>query len=230
MLFEPDAAAALAEQIQGRKRNETNSEDHFRTEISIGDPARREQPPRDIPLDREHAAAELKRFSIWRCAKCSSTSNTKSSAPQGGPEGDALVIAFRGADQDLLLERNAELLLALEHIAHRWLRLDPQLHDRVRFDCGDYRATRLEELKLSARVAAQRVRETGQEFRFNPMSSRERRIVHLELNGAPGVRTMSEGLGDRRQLVIYPATPPARKGPRSSAFLSQRSDRSSPSS
>jgi spoIIIJ-associated protein len=55
-------------------------------------------------------------------------------------------------------------------------------------------------------VAAQRVRETGQPQRFNPMSSRERRIIHLELNGAPGVRTMSEGMGDRRQLVIYPAT------------------------
>ena len=83
---------------------------------------------------------------------------SRSAAPDRGCE---LVVAFRGADQDFLLERNAELLLALEHIAHRWLRLDPRLHDRVRFDCGDYRATRLEELKLSARVAAQRVRETG---------------------------------------------------------------------
>ena len=116
-----------------------------------------------------------------------------------------VIVAFRGADQDLLLERNAELLLALEYLAHRWLRLDPRLHDRVRFDCGDYRATHLEELKLSARVAAQRVRETGQPFRFNPMSPRERRIVHLELSGAAGVRTASEGSGDRRQLVIYPA-------------------------
>lgn len=86
------------------------------------------------------------------------------------------------------------------------MRLDPRLHDRVRFDCGDYRAVRLEELKLSARVAAQRVRETGQPFQFNPMSPRDRRIIHLELNGAAGVRTVSEGIGDRRQLVIYPAT------------------------
>ena len=78
------------------------------------------------------------------------------------------------------------LLLALEHIGHRWLRLDPRLHDRVRFDCGDYRASRLDELKLSARVAAQRVRETGQAFRFNPMSPRERRLFILELTGAAG--------------------------------------------
>ena len=59
---------------------------------------------------------------------------------------------------------------------------------------ADYRSTRLDELKLSARVAAQRVRETGQPFRFNPMSPRDRRIVHLELNGAQGVRTISEGV------------------------------------
>jgi len=126
-----------------------------------------------------------------------------------------VVVAFRGADEALLLEHEAELLLALEHIAHRWLRLDPRLHDHVRFDCGDYRTTRLDELKLSARVAAQRVRETGQPFRFNPMSSRERRLIHLELSGAPGVRTMSEGAGDHRQLVIYPANkkefPPQRR-------------------
>jgi len=116
-----------------------------------------------------------------------------------------IVVNFSGADEGLLLERNAELLLALEYVAHRWLRLDPRLHDAVRFDCGDYRATRLEELKLSARVAAQRVRETGQVFHFNPMSPRDRRIVHLELTGASDVRTSSEGSGDHRHIVIYPA-------------------------
>jgi len=160
-------------------------------------------------LDRERALAELKRFLelALREMNLALEWEISGSAEDGANSGDAdIVVTFRGADEELLLERNAELLLALEHIAHRWLRLDPRLHDRVRLDCGDYRATRLAELKLSARVAAQRVRETGQPHRFNPMSSRERRIIHLELNGAPGVRTMSEGTGDRRQLVIYPAT------------------------
>jgi len=170
-------------------------------------PPRREEPPRDIPLDRERASIELKKFVELVVREMCLAVEYEIAAMDGGPDGESIVVSFRGPDQDFLLERNAELLLALEHVAHRWLKLNPQLHDRVRFDCGDYRATRLEELKLSARVAAQRVRETGQEFRFNPMSSRERRIVHLELNGAPGVRTMSEGSGDRRQLVIYPATP-----------------------
>jgi len=164
--------------------------------------------PGDLRFDRERATAELKRFAdlVVRETGLAIEYDIVPMSADGAPDGEGLVVAFHGADQELLLERNAELLLALEHLAHRWLRLSPQLHDRVRFDCGDYRATRLEELKLSARVAAQRVRETGQEFRFSPMSSRERRIVHLELSGAPGVRTASEGTGERRQLVIYPVS------------------------
>jgi spoIIIJ-associated protein len=161
------------------------------------------------PLNRERAVAELKRFLELAVREMGLAVEFDVSAPPGD-EAEVTVI-FSGADQDLLLESNAELLLSFEHIAHRWLQLDPRLHDRVRFDCGEYRAARLAELKLSARVAAQRVRETGQPFQFNPMSSRERRIVHLELNGAAGVRTESEGSGDRRQLVVYPATPPNKR-------------------
>jgi spoIIIJ-associated protein len=171
-------------------------------------PARKFDSP-EPPLDRDRATAELKRFLDLALRSMGlSLEYEIASAPGEGDAANAgdLVISFKGEDQDLLLERNGELLLALEYVAHRWLKLDPRLHDRVRFDCGDYRATRLEELKLSARVAAQRVRETGQEFRFNPMSSRERRIIHLELTGAAGIRTASEGSGDRRQLVIYPAS------------------------
>lgn len=172
------------------------------------------RPPREYPqgearLDAKRAAAELQRFLdlAVREMRLEIQYQIQITDAKGGDGNESEVaVMIRGADEGLLLERNAELMLALEHVAHRWLHLDPRLHDRVRFDSGDYRATRLEELKLSARVAAQRVRETGQPFRFNPMSSRERRIIHLELNGAPGVRTMSEGSGDRRQLVIYPAS------------------------
>jgi spoIIIJ-associated protein len=172
-----------------------------------GVPSRERTQP-ETPLDRDRAIPELRRFVdlVVREMNLAVEADISSPAATDGAGEADVVVTFRGADQDLLLERNAELLLALEHIAHRWLRLDPRLHDRVRLDCGDYRATRLAELKLSARVAAQRVRETGQPHQFNPMSSRERRIVHLELTGAPGVRTASEGSGDRRQLVIYPAT------------------------
>ena len=58
---------------------------------------------------------------------------------------------------------------------------------------------------MTARVAAERVQTSKQPFRLNPMSSRERRIVHLALKEMPGVRTESVGTGDERQVVIHPA-------------------------
>jgi spoIIIJ-associated protein len=128
--------------------------------------------------------------------------------PPGGTAGlehPEILVVFKGPQQVQLLEHNAELLQALEHIALRWLRIDPQFYDRVRFDAGGYRASRIEELKLSARVAAQRVREMKTPFRFNSMSARERRIIHLVLKEESGVRTASEGTGEDRQVIVYPA-------------------------
>lgn len=159
-------------------------------------------------LDRERVQAELCRFVdlVLRETRLALSYEIQTRDVSAAPPDDpAIIVSFRGPDQEFLLERHAQLLLALEHVALRCLDLDPQLHDRIRFDCGDYRAQRLEELRLSAKVAAQRVRETHQSFRFSPMSSRERRTIHLALNGAPGVRTTSEGVGEHRHIVIYPA-------------------------
>jgi len=125
--------------------------------------------------------------------------------------GTAVAVLFDGPDVELLLEHNAELLLALEHLLLRCLRVDPRAHELVRFDARDFRATRLAELRLSAQVAAQRVRELHQPFRLGAMSARERRVVHLALANEKDVRTASEGEGEERRVVIYPAdmTPPA---------------------
>jgi spoIIIJ-associated protein len=119
-----------------------------------------------------------------------------------------IVVIFDGPDKELLLERGAELLLALEYLAVRSLRLEPPFFDRIRFDSGDFRSLRIAELMLSAKVAAQRVRETKQAFRLNPMAPRERRIVHLALKDLAGIRTISEGIGEERQVVILPIPEP----------------------
>lgn len=129
-------------------------------------------------------------------------------------ENPELVVSFSGKDSDLLLERGAELLRAIEYLTLRWLKLDPRDSHRVRFDCQDYKTLRIQELKLTAETAAERVRKTGQAFRLNPMSARERRIVHLALKDDPSVRTVSEGTGETRQVVIYPASAAPTSAPR----------------
>jgi spoIIIJ-associated protein len=164
---------------------------------------------RDDKLDREAASAEIRRCldTILRTGRFH-LSYRVDIAPQVGDddlETAEIVVNFDGPDKQLLLERNGELLKALEHIAVRWLRLEPQFHNRVRFDCGNFRASRIAELKLSAEVAAARVRETREPFRFQAMAARDRRIIHLALKDQQGVRTTSEGEGEMRQVVIFPA-------------------------
>jgi spoIIIJ-associated protein len=168
----------------------------------------RNRPPRDREdqprprLDREVIVTGLRRYldTILRAGQFNFTYDIQ--VVEG--DGAEIVANLDGPDRDLLLERSGELLQALEHVAVRWLRLDRELHDRVRLDCGGFHADRLGELQLSAKVAAQRVRETRSPFRFNPMSSADRRVIHVTLHGAAGVRTTSEGVGDRRHIVIFP--------------------------
>jgi len=164
---------------------------------------------RDGNLNREDLAAALRRFLdlVLNGSRLELSYKIHFEMPVDELDRAEVHVIFHGRDQELLLSHGAELLEALEYLSLRCVGLDPQFFDRVRFDTGNHRALRIEELKLSAQVAAQRVRETGSPFRFNPMSSRERRIIHLALKDQPGVRTASEGLADQRHLVVYPATP-----------------------
>jgi spoIIIJ-associated protein len=84
------------------------------------------------------------------------------------------------------------------------LHLPGNEHEKISFDCMGHRKARLEELRLSARVAADKVRQTGVPYHFAPMSSRERRIVHLALRDEHDLVTESDGEGLRRSVVLYP--------------------------
>ena len=166
---------------------------------------------RDGRLDRQAAAAALRKFldEIVRVSGFDLKVKVQAlEAPLLDTTGEAEVLAdLDGRDKEILLERNGEVLKAIEHLAFRALRLEPTYHEKIHLDSGGYRALRFEELRMTARVAAERVQASRQPFRLNPMSSRERRIVHLALKDMPGVRTESVGMGEERQVVIHPAKP-----------------------
>lgn len=162
----------------------------------------------DGRLDRQATADALRRFldEMVRVSGLELKIAVRAVAPDNTSEGDAEVLAdLDGKDKEILLERNAEVLKAFEHLAFRALRLEPAYHEKIHIDSGGYRALRFEELRMTARVAAERVQASRQPFRLNPMSSRERRIVHLALKEITGVRTESVGIGEERQVVIHPA-------------------------
>jgi spoIIIJ-associated protein len=119
-------------------------------------------------------------------------------------ENPDLVVRFTGSDVELLLGNKAELLLALEQLTMEALRMAPEEHSRICFDANDHRTLRIQELRMSAQAAADRVKKTHVPFHFSPMNSRERRILHLSLRGETEVRSESVGEGPIRQVVVVP--------------------------
>jgi spoIIIJ-associated protein len=119
-------------------------------------------------------------------------------------ENPDILVRFSGADVDLLLANKAELLLALEQLTMEALGMPAEEHSRLCFDANDYRILRIEELRMQALTAAERVKKSKQPFHFSPMNSRERRIIHLALRGETEVRSESVGLGPIRQVVVVP--------------------------
>lgn len=119
-----------------------------------------------------------------------------------------LLVKFSGPDIDLLLANKAELLLALEVLTMEALRMPPEQHSCLCFDANEYRLMRIEELRLSAMTAAEKVKQTRRPFHFNPMNSRERRIIHLSLRNETDIRSESTGTGPFRQVVVLPIDMP----------------------
>jgi spoIIIJ-associated protein len=132
-------------------------------------------------------------------------------AAEAGPEADeasgaprSLYVEFIGPDTPVLTARNGEVLNALEHIATKILRLEPDAHDQVSFDADHFKANRDRQLRDSAAMAIERVRASGRPHPFPAMTSRERRMLHLILSES-GLPTASSGEGPGRFVVLYPA-------------------------
>jgi spoIIIJ-associated protein len=119
-------------------------------------------------------------------------------------ENPDFVVRFEGPDVDILLANKAEVLLALEQLTMEAIGMAPEQHSRICFDANDHRVLRVQELRMSAQAAADRVRRSRQPFHFSPMNSRERRIIHLTLDGDADIRSESVGEGPIRQVVVVP--------------------------
>jgi spoIIIJ-associated protein len=109
-----------------------------------------------------------------------------------------------GADLGLLIGRRGQTLSALQHLVGL-IANKRQLHrKKIVLDAAGYRARRERALRALAANAATRAKRTGQEVVLEPLSPRERRIIHLALADDPAVTTSSVGEDPQRQIVISP--------------------------
>lgn len=69
-------------------------------------------------------------------------------------------------------------------------------------DVNDYRTKQIKDLQAKALMMAERARSFQYDVELSPMSSYERLIIHTTLQGAPNVKTESQGEGRNRRIVI----------------------------
>ena len=111
------------------------------------------------------------------------------------------VLDLDGRDAELLQGQTGELLEALQHLVNQIFGRSLE-NERLVCDVRGFRATREAELQAMANLAANRVRQTGVAFTFEPMNANERRIIHLTLADSEDLFTGSIGEGADRKLRI----------------------------
>jgi spoIIIJ-associated protein len=129
-------------------------------------------------------------------------------------EDGSVIVEVAGDSGGLLIGRRGQTLDAIEYIVNRIVTRDgePSL-GRIVLDVERYRERRREYLTALAQRLAGKVRQTGRVVTLNPMSPRDRRIVHMALQDEGEVATRSQGDGHFRKVLIVPADR-SRKGSR----------------
>ncbi len=116
--------------------------------------------------------------------------------------GERLEIEIEGVDEELLVEDEGQVLLALQHLLPRVMygqlgRIVP-----CRLDSRGYQDKKEERLRGLARRVAEEVVDRGGTRTLRPMNPADRRIVHLALADDPDVETESQGNGYFKRVSI----------------------------
>ena len=113
-------------------------------------------------------------------------------------------VDVRGDDLSALIGRHADTLNAFQYVASLMVGKEAQQWVQLVVDVEGYRGRREKQLRQLARRMADQVTKTGRRATLEPMTSSERRIVHLELRGHPAVTTESTGEEPYRKVMVLP--------------------------
>jgi spoIIIJ-associated protein len=108
-------------------------------------------------------------------------------------------------DSNFLIGQHGINLQALQHLARLIVRKN--IPEKIRFtlDINNYRQQKNQSIIEQAKIAAREAISQGRSIFMDPMTTYERRIVHLELSKNSQISTESVGEGESRKIVIKPA-------------------------
>lgn len=118
---------------------------------------------------------------------------------------EEVTASLTGSELGLLIGRHGQTIDAVQYLVNAIVsRGQPEGRKRVVVDAAGYRERRRSLLESLAVRSAERAKATGEPVELEPMSSVERRLVHVRLEDYPGVTTRSEGDEPNRYVVVDP--------------------------
>ena len=115
--------------------------------------------------------------------------------------GDRYIVNLDGKDMRYLIGEKGSTLNSFEYLLTS---VKLFKNTKVVIDSNNYKESREKVLRNLARRQGKKVQETGKLIKLNPMSARERKIIHEEISYMKGLKTESQGEEPKRYLVIKP--------------------------
>lgn len=120
-----------------------------------------------------------------------------------GDEGE-IILDITGDDLAVLIGRHGRALDALQVLVSTITNRKLDTRYPLVVDVSGYRHRRRMKLEEIARGAAERAVRQRRAVQLRPMSSFERRVIHVVLRDDRRVQTESEGAEPRRMVVVHP--------------------------
>jgi spoIIIJ-associated protein len=117
---------------------------------------------------------------------------------------DRVELSVSGIDASMLVGKKGQTLDAIQYLVNRMVGKRVGEHKLIVIDSAGYRERREASLIELAKRLGEKARAEGKIVALNPMSARDRRVIHMTLRDAPDLSTRSEGDGEERRLLIVP--------------------------
>jgi spoIIIJ-associated protein len=192
-------AAPAARPSKGAPRGEGENAE------SRGAQRERKSPPADESQADEQTRKALG-FVRTLVEKMQMTVDVNLAPDDGEGSPDEIRVEIEGPDASRVIGKKGMVLDAIQYLTAKAVVRPGEARRHVIVDAEGYRARHEDQLAQMARRLAHRVASEGKVITFDPMSARERRIVHMALREVKGVRTESMGEEPQRRVQIIPDT------------------------
>jgi spoIIIJ-associated protein len=118
------------------------------------------------------------------------------------PEEGIMQARIKTDEPKILIGQNGQTLFEIQHLLRIIIKKSYENPVQFDLDINEYKKKKMEYLKETARTVADEVFLSKKNHIFEPMSSYERRVIHLELANRSDVTTESIGEGGERHIMV----------------------------